>query len=155
MGTPASIHNHPIHPMVVPFPIALWIFSLVCDLVYAMGWGGILWNDMGFYAMVGGWLGALVAAIPGYLDFRSISDPVVKRIGTWHMVINLLVVALFTLNLWLRMISEPGAGIPIVLSILGVSILGLSGWLGGELVYVHGVGVEPPPNSATKDNRLR
>lgn len=143
MASPASLQKHPIHPMLIPFPIALWIFSLVCDLIYASGWGGIVWNEMAFYTIAGGLLGALLAAIPGYVDYRSLSDPEVKRIGRWHLVINLSLVVLFAMNLWLRIGGEPGAVLPITLSAIGMAMLGVSGWLGGELVYVHGVAVEP------------
>ena len=145
MASPASIQKHPIHPMLIPFPIALWIFSLVCDLIYAMDWGTIIWNDMAFYTMAGGVLGALAAAVPGYLDYRSLSDPSVKRIGQWHMLINLSIVVLFVINLSLRMWSEPGAVLPSLLSLIGIGMLSVSGWLGGELVYVHRVAVKPEP----------
>jgi uncharacterized membrane protein len=150
MASPASIQRHPIHPMLIPFPIALWIFSLVCDLIYAMDWGTIIWNDMAFYTMAGGVLGALAAAVPGYLDYRSVSDPTVKRIGQWHMLINLSIVVLFVINLSLRMWSEPGAVLPILLSLIGIGMLSVSGWLGGELVYVHGVAVEPQAKASTE-----
>jgi uncharacterized membrane protein len=143
MASPASFQKHPIHPMLIPFPIALWIFSFICDLVYALDWGGGIWNEMAFYTMAGGLFGALVAAVPGYLDFRSLSDPGVQRIGRWHMLINLFVVVLFAINLWLRTASEPGATLPFALSLIGIALLGVSGWLGGEMVYVHGVAVEP------------
>ena len=142
MATPASIHKHPIHPMLIPFPIALWIFSLVCDLIYITGLGDAIWQDMALYTMIGGLVGALAAAVPGYLDYRSITDPAVKRVGFWHMVTNLSIVVLFTLNILLRLVWE-AENLPIILSIVAVTLLGLSGWLGGELVYVHGVAVEP------------
>ena len=53
------------------------------------------------------------------------------------------IVVLFAINLWLRLESEPGAVLPVILSVIAVAMLGLSGWLGGELVYVHGIAVEP------------
>ena len=137
--------------MLIPFPIALWIFSLVCDLVYAMGLGAVVWNDLAFYTMAGGLVGALAAAIPGYLDYRSLTRPAVKKMGQWHMLINLSIVALFTINLWLRMRSEPGAVLPISISVIAVIMLGVSGWLGGHLVYVHGVAVEPQVSPLTKE----
>jgi uncharacterized membrane protein len=149
MASPASIQKHPIHPMLIPFPIALWIFSLVCDLIYAMGWGGAVWNDMAFYTMAGGTLGALAAAIPGYLDYRSLTDPAIKKIGQWHMLINLSIVVLFAINLWLRIGSESGAVLPLGLSMIAIVMLGVSGWLGGHLVYVHGVAVDPQSGAST------
>ena len=149
MASPASIQKHPIHPMLIPFPIGLWIFSFVCDVIYAMGWGGAVWNDLAFYTMVAGMLGALAAAVPGYIDYRSLTDPQTMTIGRWHMLTNLSIVVLFAVNLSLRMWSEPGAILPVLLSLIGIAMLGVSGWLGGELVYVHGVAVEPEPRTAT------
>jgi uncharacterized membrane protein len=64
------------------------------------------------------------------------------------MLINVSIVVLFGINLLLRMWSETGAVLPVLLSLVGVGMLGVSGWLGGELVYVHGVAVEPEPRVA-------
>jgi uncharacterized membrane protein len=155
MATPASIYKHPIHPMLIPFPIALWIFSLVCDVIHMVGFGGVVWKEIALYTMIGGIFGALAAAIPGYIDYRSITDPAVKRVGLWHMVTNLSIVVLFGLNILLRIVSE-AATIPIILSLVGVTLLGLSGWLGGELVYVHGIAVESQEGGKTgKKDRNR
>jgi uncharacterized membrane protein len=143
MGSPASIAKHPIHPMLIVFPIGLWIFSFVCDLIYLLGQGNILWNDLAFYTMAGGIIGALLAAIPGLIDLLSISDSTVKKIGVTHMILNLTAVVVFAVDLWLRTIRVPGDKLPFILSIIGVILIGISGWLGGEMVYVHGVAVEP------------
>lgn len=71
------------------------------------------------------------------------------------MRINISLVVLFAINLWLRMNSEPGAALPIILSVIGVAILGVSGWLGGEMVYVHGAAVEPQKATASLKERDR
>jgi len=129
--------------MLVALPIGLWIFSLVSDVIYVMGWGPPVWNDVAFYAMAGGIVGALLAALPGLVDLVSLEDPKVKKIGIIHMVLNLAIVGMFAVNLWLRLSSVPGARMPIMLSVVAVVALAVSGWLGGEMVYVHGVSVEP------------
>ena len=67
MSTPASIAKHPLHPMLVVFPIGLWIFSLISDFAFLLT-GHIAWNDVAFYTMTGGLIGALVAAAPGFID---------------------------------------------------------------------------------------
>src|SRR5262245_4560743 len=101
MTTPARVFDHPIHPMLIPFPIGLWVFSLVADLVYRFG-GDPLWLSMAYWTMVGGTVGALVAAVPGLIDFLSLRDREAVRIGTIHMVLNLTIVGLFVVNLILR-----------------------------------------------------
>lgn len=146
----ARIGKHPIHPMLIPFPIALWIFSLFCDLLYLLGSGNTFWADAAFYTMAGGIIGALLAAPFGLVDLLSLTDASVRRIGKAHMVINLVLVVLFALDLWLRKIGMPIGGWPVVLSVTGILLLAVSGWLGGEMVYVHGVAVEAPPPGARR-----
>jgi uncharacterized membrane protein len=143
----ARIANHPIHPRLIPFPFALWIFSIFCDVVYLLGGGNTFWADAAFYTMAGGIIGALAAAPFGLFDLLSLTDARVRRIGKAHMVINLVLVVLFGLDLWLRVKGTPIGGWPVVLSVTGIILLAVSGWLGGEMVYVHGVAVEPPPGA--------
>jgi uncharacterized membrane protein len=143
METRATVAEHPIHPMLIPFPIALWIFSLACDLIFLFGFGGPVWKDVALYTMTGGIIGGLAAAIPGYIDYRSLSDPVIVRVAQMHMAINVGLILLFTINAGLRILNGTEALLPVFLSLLGVAGLGVSGWLGGELVYVQGVAVKP------------
>ncbi|MEC5409946.1 DUF2231 domain-containing protein [Paraburkholderia sp. MPAMCS5] len=148
MHTPASIFKHPVHPMLVVFPIGLWIFSLICDLIRLAGASGDAWLTVAFFSMVGGLVGALCAAVPGFIDlifYKSFAPPV-RKIALAHMAINLTVVVLYAINIWLRagssMSMNPGMSTPVVLSIVGVALLFVSGWLGGQMVHVYGVGVE-------------
>jgi len=148
MRTPASIFNHPIHPMLVVFPIGLWVFSLVCDLIRLSGVTGDAWSTVAFFSMVGGFVGALCAAVPGFIDllYYKGGAPPVKKIALTHMAINLTVVVLYALNIWLRASVRSsistGMSTPVVLSIIGVMLLVVSGWLGGQMVHVYGVSVE-------------
>jgi uncharacterized membrane protein len=82
------------------------------------------------------------------IDLLSIENPKSKSIGIWHMIINLLAVALYCINFWLRMQRPPGDNLPIVLSVIGVVLIIISGWLGGEMVYVRGVAVKQPPDQS-------
>jgi len=148
MATPASIKRHPLHPMLVPLPIGLWVFSLVCDIIFRAGWGTQIWNDVATYTIAGGIVGALLAALPGFVDLTALDNPKTKTIALWHMSINLLAVLVYAGNFWLRLRSAPGSMLPLVLSIAGIILIGISGWLGGELVYVRGVGVEQPPDQS-------
>ena len=150
MSSPASIRSHPIHPMLIVFPIALWIFSLICDVIYHAGPHNVFWKGVAFYTMVAGVAGALLAAVPGFIDYLSLRDRRVKRIATTHMVLNLIVVALFLFNLGVRYNASPdNEFFGVVLSVLAIAILAVSGWLGGSLVYVHGVAV----NVSTEEHR--
>ena len=138
----ASVAGHPLHPMLVPLPIGLWIFSLVCDVVFFVKGTGI-WSTLALYTMAGGIIGALLAALPGLYDLYHLRHSQAKTIGLWHMGINLSLVTLYVLNFLWRLNAEPVAKGPFVLSILAVIALAVSGWLGGEMVYAHGVGVVP------------
>jgi uncharacterized membrane protein len=151
MRTPANIAKHPIHPMLVAIPIGLWIFSLICDLVLVFGGTSENWAIVARYTMVGGVVGALIAAVPGFIDMLALPAPV-KRIALMHMSINLTVVALYVVNIYLRRRGIE-AGITVWLSVIAVAMLAVSGWLGGKMVYVHGVAVETPPEPASPSGR--
>ena len=125
--------------MLVGIPIGLWVFAVVADLVY-MGGGGPAWKEVARCCIGGGLVGALLAAVPGLVDLTSIPAGNVRKIALTHMTVNLIVVGLFGLSLWLRT-TDPLGGWPAAISGIGLLLLGLGGWLGGELVFVHGMGV--------------
>ncbi|HYJ85033.1 MAG TPA: DUF2231 domain-containing protein [Pyrinomonadaceae bacterium] len=147
MASPASIGGHPIHPMLIPFPIALWVFSLVADVIYLWRGNPVWWDYIAFYALLGGIIGAAVAALPGLIDWLSIKDPQVVKIANWHARLNVIALLIFAASFYLRTSggSELVSGshtIPFGLSVLGVILITISGWLGGEMVFKHGVAVE-------------
>ncbi|TAK81902.1 MAG: DUF2231 domain-containing protein [Betaproteobacteria bacterium] len=144
MHTPASIAKHPIHPMIVPIPIGLWLFSLICDLVHRFGATSPNWEVVAWYTMIGGIVGALIAAVPGLIDLLSLPRNV-KRTAIAHMAINLTIVALFILNAFVRRNGvNDGA---ILLSVIAIALLLVSGWLGGKMVYEQGVAVTGAPGA--------
>ena len=148
MSAPASFKGHPFHPILVPLPIGLWIFSIVSDFIFKLGWGSPVWNDVAFYTLAGGIIGALIAALPGFIDLTDLQNPKTKSIAIWRMFINLLAVGLYCVNFWLRMHRAPGDNLPILFSAIGIGLIVISGWLGGELVYVRGVAVKQPPDDS-------
>jgi uncharacterized membrane protein len=141
MRTPASIAGHPIHPMLVPVAIGLWIFSLVCDLIHAGGSPNPAWTTVALYTMGGGIVGALLAAVPGLIDLLSL-PPGPRATGIKHMAINLSVVALYVINFWMRQGEPQNPGKLMWLSVLAIGLLVISGWLGGKMVYEQGVAVD-------------
>ena len=143
MKTPASIAGHPIHPMLVGIPIGLWIFSFVCDLLFVLGSGVSLWFTLGYWTMIGGTIGALIAAIPGTIDMLSLRGAV-KKIALTHMALNVTVVLIYAINIGMRINGSAVAGLPLAFSIAAITLLAVSGWLGGHMVYVHRVAVDAP-----------
>jgi uncharacterized membrane protein len=136
MHTPASIGKHPIHPMLIVFPIGLWVFSLACDLIRLAGASGGAWATVALYAMVGGLIGALCAAVPGFIDllYYKGGAPPVKKIALTHMTINLTAVVLYAINIWLRVSDPsnigPNMSTPVLLSIIGIALSCVSDWFG-------------------------
>jgi uncharacterized membrane protein len=155
MRTPASIAGHPIHPMIVPLAIGGFLLSFVFDIVCLATGNVETWSTVAYYTMVGGIVGALFAAVFGFVDLVSLPKGYTKHIGLMHMGINLGIVVLFICNAWLRhaRVDEGPAGVPFFLSLVGVGLLLVSGWLGGKMVYEAGVGVsagEPEPVAQRK-----
>jgi uncharacterized membrane protein/nitrite reductase/ring-hydroxylating ferredoxin subunit len=137
--------RHPIHPMLVHFPIGFFILSLLLDLATLLFPAAPFLLRSSFYAMLFGVITALLAAVPGFVDYTDIrSDQPGKRIATAHMTLNLLVVAVYGIDLGLRS-STLGdfkvSAAPLILSLVGVGLLSISGYLGGKLVYDEGIAV--------------
>jgi uncharacterized membrane protein len=149
MSSPASIKKHPLHPMLVGVPIGLWVFAMVCDVIRATNGNGA-WQTVGTYCVAGGIAGAVLAAVPGLIDYFSIDETEMKRIANLHLAVNLGAVVLFTINFWLRFRLPAESRLPLALSVVGVLAIGLGGWLGGEMVYVKGMAVEAVEKLAKK-----
>jgi uncharacterized membrane protein len=120
----------------------------VSDLIFRFDWGGAVWNTVALYTLAGGTIGALLAAVPGFVDSFGIQNAKTRAMVIWHMSINLFAVALYCVNFWLRLHRPPGDNLPFILSIIGVGMIVISGWLGGELVYVRGAAVKEPPDQS-------
>lgn len=140
----AGPYGHPFHPILVAIPIGTWTASLVFDIL------GLVAEDAGAYALGAqvliaiGVIGALLAAVWGFMDYRQLAPGTpARRTGTIHMILNLAAVVLFAINYFVRAgsdheeVSIPG----LVLTIVGLAALGASGWLGGKLAYHYGVRV--------------
>jgi uncharacterized membrane protein len=136
----ARIGGHPIHPMLIPFPIVCFILTFVCDILYTRGQTGVAGATNWLLGI--GLVMAALAAVAGLTDF--LGD---KRIqgadAVKHMLANVTAVVLELVNLVLRLKNPDVIGSTGVYS-SGVVVLILlySGWKGGDLVFRHGVGVE-------------
>jgi len=146
MATRASIGGHPIHPMLVTFPIGLWVTSFALDIWYYFE-RNPTWLLASKFMIAAGCLGAIAAAVAGIIDWTGLKDRRVVRIANWHARLNIAALIVFTLSLYFRMqrggsIVGHRLTIPFLLSFVGVILVCVSGWLGGEMAYRHGVGVE-------------
>lgn len=146
MRASASFAKHPFHPMLVAIPIGLFVASFVAEVI-SLWQGGALWRDLTFYNLAGGIIGAVVAAIPGFIDYVALKEEKVLPLAHGHFGVNVALLAVYGANLWLRCESAKALTgdsrlVPFLFSVLGMLLLGVSGWLGGEMVYAHGVAVE-------------
>jgi len=150
MRSRIQVARHALHPMLVVFPLGLLSTSVVWDIC-RLATRHASWGMISFWTIVAGVVGALVAAVPGFVDWLAIPRGTRARtIGLYHMIINLIVVGLFVLSLILRTMAPGGyaaAGFSrMVLGWIGVVLAVVSGWLGGELIETHGVSVREGAN---------
>ncbi len=138
----ASIAGHPLHVMLVPFPIAFYFGTFLADLVYG-GTDNPFWSEMAFWLLAAGFTMSLLASLMGFIDF--LGEPAIRalRVAWLHFGGNALVGLISAVDLWLRYESGPEAGSQayVWLSGLVVVILLFTGWLGGQMVYRNRVGV--------------
>ncbi len=141
----AGGYGHPIHPILVTVPIGAWLASLVFDIAsHVVDDGAKTYSDGAELLIVIGVIGAVLAAVWGLIDYRRIERGTPAfRLGTAHLVINDVVLVLFAISWIIRRNADDEAtnGGLIVLSIVGLALLGVSGWLGGKLAYRYGVRV--------------
>lgn len=144
MEARAKVLGHPIHQMLIPFPLGVLGMSVVFDLIaLAMDRHDPLFTAA-YYMIAAGIVSGLVAAVFGLIDFLAIPRHTrAKRVGAMHGIGNVIVVVLFAASWFLRREhpADPGA-MAIALSIAGFALSGLTGWLGGELVDRLSVGVD-------------
>lgn len=142
MQTKARLLGHPIHQMLIVFPLGLLGASVVCDIIALTGRTD--WHRTAYRLIELGVLSGLLAAVFGFIDWIGIpSSTRAKRIGALHGVGNVLVVGLFIASWFLRR-PDPAAAptAAFALSVIALGLALLTGWLGGELVDRLSVGVD-------------
>ena len=143
MKTFASIKGHSLHPILIPFPIAFLSAAVVCD---AVGWfvDSAEWGRIGAWSSLAGIGTALLAAIPGLLDYFFTVPPQSsgKKRATWHLSVNLTAVALFAAGWYCRRrgLDTAPHGLLVLFEAAGIVLLSVGGWLGGTLVYRNFIG---------------
>jgi nitrite reductase/ring-hydroxylating ferredoxin subunit/uncharacterized membrane protein len=148
----------PLHTLIVHFPLAFFGLAVVLDVASWLVSAPALQLVPGaFWAVVGGVLSALVAALFGFADYTSIRrDHPAKKTATTHMLLNLAAVALFGLGLFLRhpdLHVQRTPVIPLIVDLAAFGMLMVSGYLGGKIVYNDGVGVGRHRRSTPQPDR--
>jgi uncharacterized membrane protein len=147
MESRAKLLGHPIHQMLIVFPLGLLAMSLIFDVI-ALATDRPALFQAAWYMIAAGIISGLIAAVFGLIDFLAIPQNTrAKRVGLLHGGGNVLVVVLFAAS-WLMRRDHPAdpGMLAIVLSGLGFALGGVTGWLGGELVDRLGVGVDDGAN---------
>ena len=147
MRAKARLLGHPIHPMLIAFPLGLLPVAAIFDITYLCTHNGH-WADVSYWMIAAGIIGALIAAVFGFVDWLGIPQGTrAKYIGLIHGVSNFVVALLFIVSWFMR---RPAPTMPsllaIVLGWIGIVIALFAGWLGGELVYRLNMGVDEGAN---------
>lgn len=129
--------GHPIHPMLVVFPLGLLATGVIFDVIYTIT-GNTVFPVVSYWMITAGIIGGLLAAIFGFIDWLGMSPNTrAKNLGAWHGLGNLTIVILFTIS-WLLRTNAPNHvpnAIAFTLSLLAVGFALVTAWLGGEMVY--------------------
>ncbi|MCA1597095.1 MAG: Rieske 2Fe-2S domain-containing protein, partial [Chloroflexi bacterium] len=141
MKSTAALKDHPLHPMLVSFPLGLFFTSLACDIIGTAS-GSQKLKDAGYRMMLGGLVGGLAAAVPGIVDYLTVVPPESEaaETGRNHGLANLGVMGIFGVNALLRARGGNQA-LSVAMSAAGCGVMTYAGWLGGKLVYEDQIGV--------------
>lgn len=144
MRSAANLRGHPIHPSIIPFPFAFLWGAFVADVI-AVSFDAPSFGLSGWYLAAAGVIMALVAAVPGFIDyFRTVPpESSARERATKHMLLNLTTVALFAISFGLRLgeTHQPST-VPLILELIGVVMLSIAGWMGGVLVSRNQISVD-------------
>ena len=147
MDSKAKLFGHPIHQMLIVFPLGLLATALVFDAVQLITGNGF-WSELSYWMIAAGVISGLIAAPFGFVDWLAIpSRTRAKRIGAIHGTGNVIVVGLYGLS-WLMRTGNPSTPETpaLVMAFLGGGLALITGWLGGELVARLSVGVDEGAN---------
>jgi uncharacterized membrane protein len=159
MYSKIKIFGHPVHPMLVAFPVAFYTAAMVCYLVYNNN-ADAFWFKVALAANIAGVGMAILAALPGFIDWLNIpSGTRPKRTGATHLVLNVLSLLLFGINAymlydqWNAVTPELRYALP--LTIAGFACTLVAGFLGWALVQKHHVGVDTLPGEIRTEREER
>lgn len=145
MYSKIKIAGHPVHPMIIAYPVAFYTATLVCFIVYSSN-ADPFWFKVAVVANGAGILMAVVAALPGFIDWLNIPGTKrAKTVGLNHMLLNVGALILFAINFFMQYPkcneTQPSASSAILLTGLGLILTVIAGFLGWSLIQNHHIGV--------------
>jgi uncharacterized membrane protein len=151
MRTKANLSGHPIHPMIVAYPIAFYTTALVAFVVYNYVNTNTFWYKLGYFSTLAGVATAILAAIPGLIDWATAipSGTPAKARGLLHMSLNVATLLLFIISAFMQRGTWDNVplhvGAPLWLSLIGVGLTMAAGYQGWEMIATHKMGVNLTP----------
>lgn len=144
MKSTAHFKSHPIHPILVSFPIAFFSGSFIFDCAGWLTGNDELWRT-GYWLQIAGLVFALLAAVPGIIDYYFTVPPksTAKKRATKHALLNTSMIILFASVWFYRQNATPSPYIITGIEFIGLILLSIAGWMGGTLVYRNQIGVDP------------
>ena len=142
MKSHAAVASHPLHAMLIPFPFAFCVGAVAFDAIGLLGGLPAFWL-VGHYMLAAGIITALVAAIPGIIDYATTVPPrsSAKKRAATHGLTNSFAIALFATAWFSRSANQPDL-MAVVLEVAGAAVLSSGAWMGGTLVYRNQIGVD-------------
>lgn len=146
-----TMAGHPIHPMLIAYPIALYTATLVAFIIAAARGGDTFWFKVAVVANIGGVIMAAVAALPGFIDWAMgiPAGTAAKAHGLRHMLLNVVALVLYLINAvahagqWSS--AHPDTAWGIVLALLGVLCTVGAGFFGWTMIQTDHVGIQLTP----------
>lgn len=158
MYSKVKVAGHPLHPMLVAFPIACYVAACAAFVAYAAG-AEAFWFRLAVFANVAGVASAAVAALPGFIDWTwgvPTGSPA-KATGLVHMLFNICALLAFVINAFMqwqhRLETAPLVGLSVVLTGLGVVFTLVAGFFGWKMVQTHHVGIDLTPEQERLEPR--
>lgn len=143
MASGAKLFGHPVHPMLIVFPLGLLATAVIFDVIRLItGSAGL--GVSAYYMIAAGVISGVVAAVFGLIDWLAIPARTrAKTVGAWHAITNVAVLLLFAVSWWLRRDDPANPALPaFLIALVGAGLALVGGWLGGELVDRLGIGVD-------------
>jgi uncharacterized membrane protein len=150
--------GHPVHPILVMFPVALFVTAFIFDVIALFSDNGT-YSQVGFWCITVGLIGAVLAALTGAADWSKIpANTRAKSIGIRHGLLNSVVLVLFLISWTLRVDTDEHrvSAVLVIVELVAIGLAGAAAWLGGELVDRLGIGVDQDAHpDATSSLRVR